>query len=222
MTEARVRSRRLGVTTVAVAIAIGLGGTATTATASDATSSATAATTTTATGTGTATTAAAKVDYETWKRDVQAVIDQARPYVEQRTQNPGGQKQAIVLDIDNTSLESDFKFAYPAPPVQPVLQLATYAHTRGVDLFFVTARPDILTLPTKYNLETVGYPVAGLYVRGLPDLFTEVSAYKTAKRAEIEKKGYTIIANIGNSPTDLVGGHAEKTFKLPDYDGQLS
>lgn len=221
MTEARVRSRRLGVTTAALGLAIALGGTATTATAqaaSNATSSATAtAATTTATGT-----AAAKVDYETWKRDVKAVIDQARPYVEQRTQNPGGQKQAIVLDIDNTSLESDFRFAYPAPPVEPVLQLATYAHSRGVDLFFVTARPDILTLPTQYNLETVGYPVAGLYVRGLPDLFTEVGAYKTAKRAEIEKKGYTIIANIGNSPTDLVGGHAEKTFKLPDYDGQLS
>jgi predicted secreted acid phosphatase len=215
MTAARVRSRRLGMTTVAVAIAIGLGGTATTATA---------ATTSTATpsATGTATASAADVDYETWKRDVKAVIDQARPYVEQRTQTPGGQKQAIVLDIDNTSLESDFTFSYPAPAVEPVLQLAQYAHTRGVALFFVTARPDILTLPTQYNLEKVGYPVAGLYVRGLPDLFDEVGAYKTAKRAQIEKNGYTIIANIGNSPTDLVGGHAEKTFKLPDYDGQLS
>lgn len=227
MTAARARSRRLGVTTVAVAIAIGLGGTATTATAAatsaatpsaTGTTSATSATSATATGTATA----AKVDYETWKRDVKAVIDQARPYVEQRTQNPGGQKQAIVLDIDNTALESDFKFSYPAPAVEPVLQLAEYAHSRGVALFFVTARPDILTLPTQFNLENVGYPVAGLYVRSLPDLFDEVSAYKTAKRAEVEKKGYTIIANIGNSATDLVGGHAEKTFKLPDYDGQLS
>ncbi|RNF81400.1 hydrolase [Streptomyces botrytidirepellens] len=209
-------------TTVAAAIAIGLGGTATTATAAT-TSAATPSATGTATGTATSgTTAAAKVDYETWKRDVKAVIDQARPYVEQRTQNAGDEKQAIVLDIDNTSLESDFRFAFPAPAVAPVLQLMKYAHTRGVDLFFVTARPDILTLPTQYNLETVGYPVAGLYVRSLPDLFEEVAAYKTAKRAEIEKKGYTIIANIGNSPTDLVGGHAEKTFKLPDYDGQLS
>lgn len=217
MTAARVRSRRLGVTTVAVAIAIGLGGTATTASAAP-----TPTATPSATGTAGTATAAAKVDYETWKRDVKAVIDQARPYVEQRTQNPGGQKQAIVLDIDNTSLESDFKFSYPAPAVEPVLQLATYAHSRGVDLFFVTARPDILTLPTRFNLENAGYPVAGLYVRSLPDLFDEVGAYKTAKRAEIEKKGYTIIANIGNSPSDLVGGHAEKTFKLPDYDGQLS
>mgnify|MGYP007039431383 CR=1 FL=1 len=38
----------------------------------------------------------------------------------------------------------------------------------------------------------------------------------------IESKGYTIIANIGNTPTDLSGGHAEKAFKLPDYDGRLS
>jgi hypothetical protein len=68
----------------------------------------------------------------------------------------------------------------------------------------------------------VGYPVSGLYVRDLPDLFGEVSEYKTSKRAEIEAKGYTIIANIGNRPTDLVGGHAERTFQLPDYDGQLS
>ncbi|MGR3934706.1 hydrolase [Streptomyces sp. BRA346] len=212
-------------TTVVLGLAIGLGGTATTATAAT-TSAAAPSATGTATGTATAaisgTTAAAKVDYETWKRDVKAVIDQARPYVEQRTQNAGDEKQAIVLDIDNTSLESDFTFAFPAPPVDPVLHLAKYAHTRGVALFFVTARPDILTLPTRFNLETVGYPVAGLYVRSLPDLFEEVAAYKTAKRAEIEKKGYTIIANIGNSPTDLVGGHAEKTFKLPDYDGRLS
>ena len=46
-------------------------------------------------------------------------------------------------------------------------------------------------------------------------------AYKTAKRAEIEAKGYTIVANVGNNTTDLVGGHAERTFKLPDYNGEL-
>ena len=69
---------------------------------------------------------------------------------------------------------------------------------------------------------TVGYQVAGLYSRNLIDLFKDVAAYKTAQRVAIENKGYTIIANIGNSATDLSGGHAERTFKLPDYDGQLS
>ncbi|MBT2392258.1 hydrolase [Streptomyces sp. ISL-1] len=166
----------------------------------------------------------ADVDYETWQRDVAAVIDVARPYIEQRTANTGGKKQAIVLDIDNTSLETDFHYFWelPTPAVKPVLDLTRFAESRGVDIFFVTARPGIIYSLTEYNLEKVGYPVDGLYVRNLPDLFHEVSKYKTAKRAEIEAKGYTIIANIGNNTTDLVGGHAEKTFKLPDYDGDLS
>ncbi|MFC8274559.1 HAD family acid phosphatase [Streptomyces sp. NPDC057271] len=166
----------------------------------------------------------AGVDYGTWRRDVKAVVDQARPYIEQRSSNADGEKQAIVLDIDNTSLETDFHFFLhlPTPAVQDVRDLANYAHSRGVAVFFVTARPGIIHALTQYNLKAVGYPVSGLYVRSLPDLFDEVSTYKTAKRAEIEARGYTIIANIGNRPTDIVGGHAERTFKLPDYDGKLS
>ncbi|MFI1394870.1 HAD family acid phosphatase [Streptomyces sp. NPDC020681] len=166
----------------------------------------------------------ADVDYATWQRDVSAVVATARPYIEQRTANASGQRLAMVLDIDNTSLETDFHYfwEYPTPAVKQVLELARYADSRGVDIFFVTARPGIIYSLTSYNLKNVGYPVDGLYVRDLPDLFDEVSAYKTGKRAEIEAKGYTIIANIGNRPSDLVGGHAEKTFKLPDYDGDLS
>ncbi|ASQ96896.1 HAD family acid phosphatase [Streptomyces sp. 11-1-2] len=219
MTAGRVRSRRLGMTTVVAALAIGVGGTATTATAATPGTTATTA----ATAAPSSATAAEDVDYETWQRDVRAIIDeQARPYIEERTANPSGEKQAIVLDIDNTSLETDFGFTFPQPPVEPVLKLSRYAHDRGVAIFFVTARPGIISWPTEYNLEQAGYSVAGLYVRHLPDLFQNVADYKTAKRAEIEKNGYTIIANIGNSPTDISGGHAEKSFKLPDYDGQLS
>jgi predicted secreted acid phosphatase len=164
------------------------------------------------------------VDYATWQRDVQAVIDQAQPYIEQRTAHAAGQKLALVFDIDNTTLETDFHpwYELPTPAVSPSLELARYAHSRGVDIFFVTARPGIIASETKWNLKSVGYPVSGLYVRDLPDLFDEVSAYKTSKRAQIESLGYTIIANVGNNTSDLVGGHAERTFKLPDYNGQLS
>ncbi|MFF4157568.1 HAD family acid phosphatase [Streptomyces sp. NPDC001678] len=163
------------------------------------------------------------VDHDAWLKDVQAVVDRAKPYVVERTAHAEGRKQAVVLDIDNTSLETDFHWAtVPTPAVAPVLELARLAHERGADVFFVTARPGVLTPATEWNLRKVGYPVSGLYVRHLPDLFQDVSTYKTAKRAEIEAKGYTIIANIGNNTTDLVGGHAERTFKLPDYDGKLS
>ncbi|MGA5122444.1 HAD family acid phosphatase [Streptomyces pseudogriseolus] len=166
---------------------------------------------------------AADVDYDTWQRDCQAVMDQALPYVQQRIADARpGEKQAIVLDIDNTALETDFGFSFPQPANEPVLQVARYAEERGVDLFFVTARPGIIEAPTEWNLDHAGYESSGLYVRGFLDLFRNVAEYKTAQRVDIERKGYTIIANIGNSATDLSGGHAERTFKLPDYDGQLS
>ncbi|MFE6226553.1 HAD family acid phosphatase [Streptomyces sp. NPDC057854] len=163
------------------------------------------------------------VDYATWRRDVAAVIAEARPYVEERAEDAGTEKQAIVLDIDNSSLETDFHpfWELPTPAIPEVRALVRDAHARGVKVFFVTARPGIIHSLTEWNLKQVGYPVDGLYVRSLPDLFAEVSAYKTEKRAEIEAKGYTIIANIGNNTTDIVGGHAERAFKLPDY-GKLS
>ncbi|MFE8949963.1 HAD family acid phosphatase [Streptomyces sp. NPDC007856] len=173
--------------------------------------------------TATASSSTAKVDYATWQKDCQAVTDQTLPYLKERIADAEpGEKQAIVFDIDNTTLETDFGFSYPQPANKPVLNVAKYAQEHGVSLFFVTARPGIIYLPTEYNLEYDGYDVSGLYVRGLFDLFKDVAAYKTAQRVDIENKGYTIIANIGNSATDLSGGHAEKTFKLPDYNGQLS
>ncbi|MFH8657140.1 HAD family acid phosphatase [Streptomyces afghaniensis] len=167
--------------------------------------------------------AAADVDYATWQKDCQAVMDQALPYLKQRiAAAKPGEKQAIVFDIDNTTLETDFGFSYPQPANKPVLEAARYAQERGVALFFVTARPGIIYSFTEYNLKQAGYQVSGLYVRNFIDLFKNVAEYKTAQRVDVEKKGYTIIANIGNSATDLSGGHAEKTYKLPDYDGQLS
>ncbi|MFF7178169.1 HAD family acid phosphatase [Streptomyces sp. NPDC008121] len=164
------------------------------------------------------------VDYGTWRRDVAAVVAEARPYIEARSEDADEEKQAIVLDIDNSSLETDFHpfWELPTPAIPDVRTLVRDAHDRGVAVFFVTARPGIIYSLTDWNLKQAGYPVNGLYVRSLPDLFGQVSTYKTAKRAEIEAKGYTIIANIGNNTSDLVGGHAERTFKLPDYGGKLS
>ncbi|CAL9490078.1 hypothetical protein SUDANB58_03237 [Streptomyces sp. enrichment culture] len=209
----RSRLRRASVTVASAATLVALAGPAHAAPAAPTTTAATAS----------ASAAAAAVDYATWQKDCRAVMDQALPYLKERIARAvPGERQAIVLDVDNTSLETDFGFSYPQPANRPVLEAARYAQEHGVDLFFVTARPGIIAAPTEYNLEHVGYEVSGLHVRGFLDLFQNVAAYKTAQRAAIEAQGYTIIANIGNSATDLSGGHAEKTFKLPDYDGQLS
>ncbi|MFG2309141.1 HAD family acid phosphatase [Streptomyces sp. NPDC048566] len=204
--------RRLGA--VSAVVALGIGGTVTAAGPAAAVPVRAAA----------SASAAADVDYATWQRDVQRVVDEATPYVAERTADPAGRKLALVFDIDNTTLETGFHpwYQLPTPAVRASLALARYAHSRGAAVFFVTARPGIIAAETKWNLQSVGYPVDGLYVRDLGDLFDEVGAYKTRKRALIESHGYTIIANVGNNTSDLVGGHAERTFKLPDYDGALS
>jgi hypothetical protein len=154
--------------------------------------------------------------YETWLADVKAVTDKASAYV--ATRLPDSRiKAAVVLDIDNTALQSKYK-PYDATPT--VLALAQRAGAAGAAIFFVTARPEIIEGPSIINLRVVGYRWTDIYTRPTFD-FSDNQTLKTEARTDIERRGYTIVANIGNSATDLGGGHAERTFKLPDYDGQL-
>jgi len=163
--------------------------------------------------------AASLPSYSTWIADITVVADQASAYLRDRL--PGSGRAAIVLDIDNTSLESNYHPSLAdVPAVAPILQVAQYAAQHGAAVFFVTGRPEFEDLVTRYNLTKVGYQYTGLYETDLTDLF-DLQKYKTAARANIEAKGYTIVANIGNNDSDLAGGHAERTFKLPDYGGQL-
>jgi hypothetical protein len=43
-----------------------------------------------------------------------------------------------------------------------------------------------------------------------------VQAFKTTERIKVEAEGYTIIANIGDQMSDIEGGHAQCTFKVPN------
>ncbi|MEU1424567.1 HAD family acid phosphatase [Kitasatospora sp. NPDC005751] len=156
-----------------------------------------------------------------WLADVGAAIAPARAYVEQRTATPTGEKPAIVFDIDNTTLATHFH-PFAMPGIAPVVELAQYAHSRGVAIIFVTARVDFIDPITRHSLAAAGYTVDELHGRDLCDLFKPVQQYKTDERVEVENEGYTIIASVGNNWTDLDGGHAERTFKLPDYNGLLS
>jgi putative acid phosphatase of HAD superfamily subfamily IIIB len=164
----------------------------------------------------TALVAQALPSYETWLADVKIVTDQASAYLGTRLP-ASGIKPAIVLDIDNTALQSKYK-PYDATPT--VLALAKQAKAAGAAIFFVTARPGIIEAVTAINLSAVGYSWTDIYTRPTFN-FDDNQTLKTKARTDIESRGYTIVANIGNSATDLGGGHAERTFKLPDYDGRL-
>jgi acid phosphatase len=118
-----------------------------------------------------------------------------------------------------------------AHAIEPTLKLYRAARCIGVtapctpiDVFFITGRfeheynhekPSEWTLR---NLKSAGYTDAAadhLYMRGIT-ADSGVSDYKTSKRIDIENRGYTIIASIGDQKSDLAGGHAEMTFKIPN------
>ena len=92
-----------------------------------------------------------------------------------------------------------------------------------VDVFFITGRHEALRNNEKSrdwtlrNLKTAGYgDVANDHLYMREDLNGTVSNYKTSRRMDIESKGFVIIANIGDQKSDLAGGHAEVTFKIPN------
>jgi hypothetical protein len=106
-----------------------------------------------------------------------------------------------------------------APAIAPTLALFKAAKSMNVAVFFITGRHDVgdERAITEENLHKVGYDGwEHLYLR--PDTSREASVapYKTAMRSDVEQQGYTIIANVGDQWSDLIGGHAERRFKLPN------
>lgn len=104
-----------------------------------------------------------------------------------------------------------------APAIRPTLDLAKKASAEHVALFFITGRHEAERSFTEDNLRKAGYPEwVHLYMR--PDGTSTKSAadYKAPLRKTIEDEGYTIIVNVGDQPSDLIGGHAERSFLLPD------
>ena len=155
------------------------------------------------------------------------------------------QRPALVLDIDETALSNweiiqrdDFgrPIAGPAdlasagpwgwaswdllgrdPAIEPTLQVFRAARAANVDVFFITGRPESQRAATERNLRAVGFgDYAKLFMVPNSAHFASAADFKTPVRIQIERLGYTIIANMGDQPSDLLGGHAKKKFLLPD------
>jgi acid phosphatase len=173
-----------------------------------------------------------------YTKEQQQVINQAQSYLAKyiaynaNLKNP--QKLALVFDIDETSLSN-----YPDmlllnfggslddinkrenrgkdPVIAPTLQLYNYAKQNGVAVFFVTGRPGWMMPSTVRNLRNAGYKNwDGLILRSKANKKQSAEAYKTVVRQKLEDQGYVIVVNLGDQESDLIGGYAEKGFKLPN------
>jgi putative acid phosphatase of HAD superfamily subfamily IIIB len=99
----------------------------------------------------------------------------------------------------------------------PTLTLFRQARALNIAVFFITGRPESQRAATEQNLRNTGYEgYSGLYMVPEGRHYSSAADFKAPVRATIEAAGYTIIANMGDQPSDLAGGHAEKTFLLPN------
>lgn len=155
-------------------------------------------------------------------------------------------RPALVLDIDETALDNSPQIARNdygyiikgecsdepatacgtlaweaqgrAAAIPATLKLYKAARAAGVAVFFITGRKEAERAATEANLRAAGYDGwAGVVLRpdGSHSAFSAAS-FKAGKRARIVMQGYQILATVGDQPSDLAGGYAEKAFLLPN------
>ena len=179
-----------------------------------------------------------------YDRELEATLARAIAYVQVRARKISN--AAIVLDIDETSLsnwpqieQDDFGYFsggectlkphepcgadrwtldHTAKAIEPTRKLFETAKRHKVAVFFITGRPDKLDfrIATEKNLKDEHYDSWADLIMRPTDSNGSVAIFKTAARKSIFAQGYKIIANIGDQQSDLEGGYAEQTFKVPN------
>ena len=145
----------------------------------------------------------------------------------------------------NPTTNADFVLNQRFPAVPGMVDLVKTAEREGYAIFFLTGRGAAQEQATLGNLTEdgigvdAGYPKPTALRNGEDGLFTKPAVadypdylkaacaadpngscttihYKSATRAHIESLGYDIVANFGDQFSDLKGGFADRTFKLPN------
>ncbi len=150
----------------------------------------------------------------------------------QLARRPAAKHPAIVFDIDETAMSNascleaaDFALSGlvvcavqgRSVAVPGALTLYRRARAKKVRVFFVTGAPQAICAIRRKNLVKQGFGSAPAITCKPADYTTDsIVPYKSGARAAIEKAGNTILLNVGDQASDLAGGHARKTIKLPN------
>lgn len=170
-----------------------------------------------------------------YEKDIDHVNAEALRYLKTRIANNHFKgKPAIVLDIDETAL-SNYKNMEAMrfggtlaqireaidrgedPAIASTLKLFNYAKAHHLAVIFITGRLEEGRAVTITNLNNAGYhDWDKLVLRSNAQRHDHADVYKTAIRKELANEGYDILLNVGDQQSDLSGGYADKTFKLPN------
>jgi len=173
--------------------------------------------------------------------DVARVVADADAWLTERA--PKVTRPAIVLDIDETALsnwrayrlnhwarilQGDCNLEHgpcnirvwqamgQSTAIAPTLRLVAHARALGVAVFFITGRPTENRAETERNLREQGYTFERVILLPSDQRFASGVDFKAPERHRIADEGYTIVLTMGDQQSDLDGGAAERTFKLPN------
>lgn len=178
-----------------------------------------------------------------YARDLAAVSARARAWIAQRA--PEVERPAVVFDIDETVLSNwpviraddygrifggpceslpegpcgwvDWDLMARSEAIGPSRELYAFAKAQGLAVFFITGRDEPQRAATEKALQAQGFAgYDGLDMVPYGARFASAAEFKAPRRAAIEARGFRIIANLGDQPSDLAGGHAERAFQLPN------
>jgi len=176
----------------------------------------------------------AYVDSGRYLDDIAAVAKRAETWlVERSSRRRAGERLAVIFDLDETLLfnwphlsRNDFGYVPAvwdawvqrgeAPAIEPVRETYRAARRLGVDVIFLTGRRERERVGTEKNLRAIGCGEYAELICNANEARGTSRAWKTAARERLTKEGWTIVANVGDQESDLAGGFAERTFKLPN------
>jgi predicted secreted acid phosphatase len=174
-------------------------------------------------------------DSGAYERALSDVAVKASEWIKTRAaRRAPGERLAVVFDVDETLLSNwesmkQLDFGYVperweswveragAKAIAPVGETYRAARLAGVAVIFLTGRDEHQASATERNLRQEGFgDFDRLIVRTADHARTSAVEFKTAVRRALVTEGWTIIANVGDQKSDLIGGYAERTFKLPN------
>jgi len=144
-------------------------------------------------------------------------------------------KSAVVFDVDETALSNyeqtksigfgyiyklwyDFIQEGKAPAIKETKRFYNYLVSRKIHVIFLTGRFQEMYESTKRNLVEQGYTKFDtLIIRSNDERKVSAAEFKSRKREELIRKGYDIIACIGDQWSDLSGCNTGYKIKLPNY-----
>ncbi|XP_021893783.1 acid phosphatase 1-like [Carica papaya] len=173
-----------------------------------------------------------------YSADSRRALEEATVYLSSCCSLQGDGKDAWIFDLDDTLLSTipyfkkhsfggekvnatcleDWMREGKAPALPHSLQFYHLIKDKGVKIFLVSSRREILRSPTVDNLIDVGYHGwTNLILRGFEDEYMKVEDYKAEVRRKLVGQGYRIWGIIGDQWSSLNGlPSAKRTFKLPN------